>query len=72
MLIELITIACVGVNISILSLIFYIYFKWKNIFYNIKMNAEELIQDILQDTIKDEQQDVKREKLSAIVAGSVN
>lgn len=75
MLLELITIASAGVNILVGCLIFFIYFKYKNIFHNIKMNAEDLLQGILQDTTQDVaapqalQQDTKKERLSAIVAG---
>ena len=69
MILELITIASASVNISVGCLVF---FKFKYIFQNIKMNAEDLLKDIPLDT-QDEQQDVqqdsKRERLSAIVAG---
>ena len=73
MLLELITIVSAGVNISVGVLIFYIYFKFKNISRKLKMNAEDLLQGIPQDTTQDvareQQQDSKRERLSAIVAG---
>ena len=51
---------------------FFIYFKLINIFQPIKLNAEELLQDLPKDTTQDatiEQQDAKRERLQAIVAG---
>ena len=73
MLLELITIVSAGVNISVGVLIFYIYFKFKNISRKLKMNAEDLLQgisqDLTQDVAPEQQQDSKRERLSAIVAG---
>ena len=72
MQLELITIASAGVNISVRCLIFFIYFKLKNIFQRIKMNAEELLQDLPKDTAQDvalEQQYAKTERLSANLAG---
>lgn len=73
MLLELITIASAGVNISVGVLILTIHFKLKILFHKIKMNAEDLLQGIPQDTTQDvateQQQDSKRERLSAIVAG---
>ena len=69
MLLELIVIASAGVNISVGCLLFYIYFKLKNVLTKIKMNTEELLQDLLEDTTPAVQQDyAKRETLSAIVA----
>ena len=72
MILELITIASASVNILVGCLIFFIYFKLKNIFQNLKINVEDLLKDIPLD-IQDEQQDVQqnsiRERLSAIVAG---
>ena len=71
MILELITVASAAVNISIGCLIFFIYFKLKYIFQNIKINAEVLLENISLDT-PDERQDVKyskRERLSAIIAG---
>ena len=53
---------------------FFIYFKLINIFQPIKLNAEELLQDLPKDTTQDaaiEQQDAKRERLQAIIAGGV-
>ena len=72
MILELITIASASVNISVGYLNFFPFFKFKNIFQNIKMNAEDLLKDILlgtQDEQQDVQQESKRERLSAIVAG---
>ena len=73
MLLELITIVSAGVNISVGVLIFCIYFKFKNISCKLKMNAEDLLQgipqDLMQDVAPEQQQDSKRERLSAIVAG---
>ena len=43
MILELITIASASVNISVGCLIFFIFFKLKYIFQNIKMNAEDLL-----------------------------
>ena len=57
-------------NILVGSLIFFIYFKLKNIFQRIKINAEELLQDLPKDTAQDaaiEQQDTKRESLSLLL-----
>ena len=65
MLLQLKTIA---VNISVGSLIFFIYFKLKNIYYIIKKNTEELLKAIQQDAQQDAKQDSKLDRLSAIVA----
>ena len=53
MLLELITIVSAVVNISFGVLIFYFYFKFKNISRKLKMNAEDLLQGIQQDTTQD-------------------
>ena len=42
MILELITIVSASVNISVGCLIFFIFFKLKYIFQNIKMNAEDV------------------------------
>lgn len=68
MLLETITIVSALVNITVGCLILFNYFKLKNIFHKIKMNAEELLQDIVEEQ-KDENEDTKRERLSVIVAG---
>ena len=73
MILELITIASASVNISVGCLIFFLFFKLKYIFQNIKMNAEDLLKDIPLDTPDEQhdlQQESKRERISAIVAGS--
>ena len=72
MILELITIASASVNISVGCLIFFIFFKLKYIFQNIKMNAEDLLKDISLDTPDEQhdlQQESKRERISAIIAG---
>ena len=71
MLLEILSII---INTAILSIIGYAmfnYFKIKNIFRKIKMNAEELLQDIECENTYTEnnEQETKRERLSAIVAG---
>ena len=73
MILELITIASASVNILVGCLTFFIYFKLRFIFRNIKMNVEDLLKDIPLDT-QDEQdvQHSKRQRLSAIVAGGGN
>ena len=53
MILNLITIASASVNISVGCLIFFIYFKLKNIVLGIQMNAEELLQDLPKDTAQD-------------------
>ena len=72
MILELITIVSASVNISVGCLIFFIFFKLKYIFQNIKMNAEDLLKDIpleSPDEQHDLQQESKRERISAIIAG---
>ena len=72
MILELITIASASVNISAGCLIFFIFFKLKYIFQNIKMNAEDLFKDIPLDTPDEQhdlQQESKTERISAIIAG---
>ena len=52
--------------------IFLFFFKLKYIFQNIKMNAEDLLKDIpldAQEEQQDMQQESKRERISATVAG---
>ena len=66
MLIELLSIISACVNISVGCLIFFYYFRLKKIFHIIKMNAEELLNT---EELNDVEQDTKRERLSAIVAG---
>ena len=56
MLLELITIASAAVNISVGCLIFFIYFKLRNILIDIKMNAEDLLVNIPLDIPQDVQQ----------------
>ena len=51
---------------------FFIFFKLKYIFQNIKMNAEDLLKDIPLNTSDEQydlQQESKRERISAIIAG---
>ena len=51
---------------------FHFFFKLKYIFQNIKMNAEDLLKDISLDTPGEQhdlQQESKRERISAIIAG---
>ena len=51
---------------------FFHFFKFKYIFQNIKMNAEDLLKDIPLDTPDEQhdlQQESKRERISAIIAG---
>ena len=70
MILELITIASASVNISVGD--FFSFFKLKYIFQNIKMNAEDLLKDIPLDTPDEQhdlQQESKRERISAIIAG---
>lgn len=55
MLLELITIASAAVNISVGCLIFFIYFKLRNILIDIKMNAEDLLVNIPLDIPQDVQ-----------------
>ena len=72
MILELITIASASVNISVGCLNFFIFFKLKYIFQNIKMKAEDLLKDIPLDTPDEQhdlQQESKRERISAIIAG---
>ena len=82
MLLEVINIAASIINISVAFSIgcpiLYLYLNYLKIkikFHKIKMNPEELLQDISQDlpqdhiNPKDEKQDIKRERLSSIVAG---
>lgn len=64
MLIEILTTISALINITAASLIGYYYLKIKKKIYKIKMNVEEILQDI-----EPQDQDVKRERLSAIVAG---
>ena len=79
---EVINIAASIINISVAFAvgcsILYLYLNYLKIkikFHKIKMNPEELLQDISQDlpqdhiNPKDEKQDIKRERLSSIVAG---
>ena len=73
MILELIIIVSASVNISVGCLIFFFhFFKLKYIFQNIKMNAEDLLKDIPLDTPDEQhdlQQESKRERISAIIAG---
>ena len=74
MLLEILIIISIITNTVILSIIGYVmfnYFKIKNIFRKIKMNAEELLQDIECENTYTEnnEQETKRERLSAIIAG---
>ena len=73
MILELITIASASVNISVGCLIFFsFFFKLKYIFQNIKMNAEDMLKDIPLDTPDEQhdlQQESKKERISAIIAG---
>ena len=55
MLLELITITFAAVNISVGCLIFFIYFKLRNILIDIKMNAEDLLVNIPLDIPQDVQ-----------------
>ena len=51
---------------------FSFFFKLKYIFQNIKMNTEDLLKDIALDTSDEQhdlQQEPKRERISAIIAG---
>ena len=75
MLLEILSIITNTAILSIIGYVMFNYFKIKNIFRKIKMNAEELLQDIdfesdttVQANEKDIQE-IKRERLSAIVAG---
>ena len=73
MLLEQIAIVSACVNISVGCLVFYIYYDFKKIIITfIKMNVEELLeitQAIPQDKTSQEEQDTKRERLSAIIVG---
>ena len=71
MLIEILTAISIIINIVVISIFGYVmfnYFKIKNKLYKIKMDAEELLQDIDLQTENNEQE-TKRERLLAIVAG---
>ena len=65
MILELITIASASVNISVGCLNFFIFFKLKYIFQNIKMNAEDLLKDISLDT-PDEKHDLQQDRADQI------
>lgn len=71
MLLEILTIITNTAILSIVGYAMFNYFKIKNIFRKIKMNAEELLQDIECENTYTEnnEQETKRERLSAIVAG---
>ena len=72
MILELIIIASASVNISVGCLSYFHFFKLKYIFQNMKMNAEDLLKDIpldIPDEQHDLQQESKRERISAIIAG---
>lgn len=72
MLLEILSIITNTAILSIIGYVMFNYFKIKNIFRKIKMDVEELLQDIdLDTTVQNEQdtQEIKRERLSAIVAG---
>ena len=66
---ELITLASNSVNISVRCLMFFIYYKLKNIFHGIQMNAEELLQDIPKNQQDAAIKQQYKKKISAIVAG---
>ena len=67
MLLETLTIITNTAVLSIVGYVVYNYLRLKNKLY--KMNAEELLQDVALPEQKDDHEDIKRERLSAIVAG---
>ena len=67
MLLETLTIITNTAVLSIVGYVVYNYLRLKNKLY--KMNAEELLQDVELPEQKDDHEDIKRERLSAIVAG---
>ena len=71
MLLEILTIITNTAILSIVGYVMFNYFKIKNIFRKLKMNAEELLPDIECENASTEnnEQETKRERLSAIVAG---
>lgn len=71
MLLEILSIITNTAILSIIGYAMFNYFKIKNIFRKIKMNAEELLQNIECENTYTEnnEQETKRERLSAIVAG---
>ena len=71
MLLEILTIITNTAILSIIGFAVLNYFEIKSIFRKIKMNAEELLQDIECENpyTENNEQETKRERLSAIVAG---